>query len=96
MTLRRGFEVPVGTNVLVVEDVVTTGGSVREVIALMKESGANVVGVGSVVDRSNGQVDFGCEFRAVLSMEIRSYDPAECPICGSGIPLVKPGSRKSK
>ncbi len=96
MTLRRGFEAPAGANVLVVEDVVTTGGSVREVIALMKESGANVVGVGAVVDRSAGQVDFGCEFRAVLSMEVKSYDPAECPICGSGLPLVKPGSRKGK
>jgi len=94
MTLRRGFEVPAGANVLVVEDVVTTGGSVREVIALIKECGANVAGVGAVVDRSNGQVDFGCEFRAVLSMEVKSYDPAECPICGSGLPLVKPGSRK--
>lgn len=94
MTFRRGFEVPEGVSVLVVEDVVTTGGSVREVIALIKENGANVAGVGAVVDRSNGQVDFGCEFRAVLSMEVKSYDPAECPICGSGLPLVKPGSRK--
>ena len=94
MTLRRGFEVPAGTNILVVEDVVTTGGSVREVIALMKERGANVMGVGAVVDRSNGQVDFGCDFRAVLSMEVKSYDPESCPICGSGMPLVKPGSRK--
>jgi orotate phosphoribosyltransferase len=94
MTFRRGFEVPEGVSVLVVEDVVTTGGSVREVIALIKENGANVAGVGAVVDRSAGQVDFGCEFRAVLSMEVKSYDPAECPICGSGLPLVKPGSRK--
>jgi orotate phosphoribosyltransferase len=96
MTLRRGFEVPAGAKVLVVEDVVTTGGSVREVIALMKERGADVVGVGAVVDRSNGQVDFGSEFKAVLSMEVKSYDPEECPICGSGIPLIKPGSRKNK
>lgn len=95
MTFRRGFQVPKGANVLVVEDVVTTGGSVREVIALLKEQGANVAGVGSVVDRSNGQVDFGCKFDAVLSMEVLSYEPGNCPICGSGIPLVKPGSRKA-
>lgn len=96
MTFRRGFQVPKGANVLVVEDVVTTGGSVREVIALLKEQGANVAGVGSVVDRSNGQVDFGCKFRAVLSMEVVSYEPENCPICRTGMPLVKPGSRKTK
>ncbi len=96
MTFRRGFEVPEGANVLVVEDVVTTGGSVKEVIALLKEHGANVVGVGSVVDRSAGKVDFGVEFKAVLSMEVISYEPENCPICKSGLPLVKPGSRKLK
>lgn len=96
MTFRRGFEVPEGANVLVVEDVVTTGGSVKEVIALLKEHGANVVGVGSVVDRSAGKVDFGVEFKAVLSMEVVSYEPENCPICKSGLPLVKPGSRKLK
>lgn len=96
MTFRRGFEVPEGANVLVVEDVVTTGGSVKEVIALLKEHGANVVGVGSVVDRSAGKMDFGVEFKAVLSMEVVSYEPENCPICKSGLPLVKPGSRKLK
>lgn len=96
MAFRRGFEVPEGANVLVVEDVVTTGGSVKEVITLLKEHGANVVGVGSVVDRSAGKVDFGVEFKAVLSMEVVSYEPENCPICKSGLPLVKPGSRKLK
>lgn len=95
MTFRRGFEVPKGANVLVVEDVVTTGGSVREVMELIREAGANVAGVGSVVDRSAGQVDFGCDFKAVLSMEVKSYEPHECPICKEGLPLVKPGSRKA-
>lgn len=94
MTLRRGFQAPKGANVLVVEDVVTTGGSVREVIELLKEQGVNIAGVGSVVDRSNGQVDFGCKFKAVLSMEVLSYEPENCPLCGTGMPLVKPGSRK--
>jgi orotate phosphoribosyltransferase len=95
MTFRRGFAIPKGANVLVVEDVVTTGGSVREVMELVREAGATVAGVGSVVDRSAGQVDFGCYFKAVLSMEVKSYEPHECPICKEGsIPLVKPGSRK--
>lgn len=93
MTLRRGFSVEKGTRVLVTEDVVTTGGSVKEVIALLTEMGAEVVGVGSVVDRSAGKVDFGVPFRAVLSMEVRSYEADECPICKTGMPLVKPGSR---
>ena len=92
MTLRRGFSVEKGTRVLVTEDVVTTGGSVKEVIALLTEMGAEVVGVGSVVDRSAGKVDFGVPFRAVLSMEVRSYEADECPICKTGMPLVKPGS----
>lgn len=96
MTLRRGFEVRPGTRVLVTEDVVTTGGSVKEVIALLKEMGANVVGVGSVVDRSAGNVDFGVPFKAVLPLEVVSYDAAECPICKTGAELVKPGSRKVK
>lgn len=95
MTLRRGFHVEEGTKVLVTEDVVTTGGSVKEVVALLKDMGAQVVGVGSVVDRSAGSVDFGVPFRAVLSMEVKSYEADECPICKAGeMPLVKPGSRK--
>ena len=96
MCLRRGFNVLPGQNVLIVEDVVTTGGSVKEVISLMKEIGANVVGVGSIVDRSAGKTDFGCPFFAVLSMEIKSYTPDECPICKKNLPLVKPGSRNLK
>ncbi|MDD5017144.1 MAG: orotate phosphoribosyltransferase [Eubacteriales bacterium] len=93
MTFRRGFRVPKGARVLVVEDVVTTGGSVKEVIALVNKSGAEAVGVGSIVDRSNGKVDFGVPFEAVLCMEVVSYTPEECPLCKSGVPAVKPGSR---
>lgn len=93
MTLRRGFTVEKGTRVLVVEDVVTTGGSVKEVVAMLKDMGADVVGVGSIVDRSNGKVDFGVPYEAVLSMEVVSYDADECPLCKQGIPAVKPGSR---
>ena len=93
MTLRRGFAVDKGMNILVVEDVVTTGGSVKEVVALLQKSGANVVGVGSIVDRSNGAVDFGVKYEAVLSMEVTSYSEQECPICKTGTPITKPGSR---
>lgn len=94
MTLRRGFEIPEGTNVLVVEDVVTTGGSVREVIEIVKKSGGNVVGVGSLVNRSGGSVDFGVEFKSLISFDIPTYTEEECPLCKEGIPCVKPGSKK--
>ena len=93
MTFRRGFGVEKGMNVLVVEDVVTTGGSVKEVVKLATDMGANVVGVGSIVDRSNGKVDFGVKFEAVLPMEVVSYEEADCPICKTGAPITKPGSR---
>ncbi len=96
MALRRGFTIPEGARVLVVEDVVTTGGSVREVMALVESLGGKVVGVGSIVDRSNGAVDFGVPFEAVLSMEVVSYAPEDCPLCRQGIPAVKPGSRNLK
>ena len=96
MVLRRGFEIKKGANVLVVEDVVTTGGSVKEVIAKVKEMGANVVAVSSIVDRSNGKVDFGVDFVNVLSLDVMSYEPEECPLCKQGIPAVKPGSRNLK
>lgn len=94
MTLRRGFSIEPGSRVLVVEDAVTTGGSVREVIALAEALGAQVVGVGSLVDRSGGAVDFGVPFHAVYRTVIESYSAEECPLCKEGkLPLVKPGSR---
>jgi len=96
MTFRRGFAVKPGENVLVCEDVVTTGGSVREVMALVREAGGNVVGVGSIVDRSNGQVDFGVPFKAVLTMEVVSWEKDDCPLCKAGSEAVKPGSRLLK
>jgi len=96
MTLRRSFEITKGQKVLVVEDVVTTGGSVREVIKLVKEAGGEVVGVGSIVDRTVGKVDFGVPYKAVLSVNVESFEPDNCPICAKGIPVVKPGSRNIK
>jgi len=93
MTLRRGFEIPQGARVLVVEDVVTTGGSVKEVVELVRQMGGEVVGVGSIVDRSAGKVDFGVPFAAVLSMEVESWEADKCPLCREGWIVVKPGSR---
>ena len=94
MALRRGFSVSPGERVLVVEDVVTTGGSVKEVITLLRGMGAEIAGVGSVVDRSAGTVNFGVTFRSLVSMDIKSWDEKECPLCREGKPVVKPGSRE--
>ena len=96
MTLRRGFSSPEGAKVLVVEDVVTTGGSVREVMDIVAEAKAEVVGVCVVVDRSGGKIDFGVPFEAAYETEIQSYEPSQCPLCEQGLELVKPGSRKLK
>ncbi len=96
MTLRRSFEIKPGQKVLVVEDVVTTGGSVREVIDLVREHGGEVVGVGVVVDRTGGKIDFGVPISSVISLDVTSYEADECPLCKEGLPLVKPGSRALK
>ncbi len=96
MTLRRGFAVAPGMKVLLVEDVVTTGGSVKEVLELVKAAGAEVVGVGSIVNRTNGSVDFGVPFKSVIKVEVESWEPDDCPLCKEGkLPVVKPGSRKA-
>lgn len=94
MQLRRGFTIEPGQRALVVEDVITTGGSVQEVIDIVKKSGAEVAGVAVLVDRSAGKVGFGVKQVAVLSMEIESWNEEDCPMCkaGEGAP-VKPGSR---
>ena len=96
LNLRRGFTLEENEKVLVCEDVVTTGGSVFEVIEIVKNSNANVVGVGFIVDRSNGKVNFGFSQFSTLKMEVVSYQPDECPLCREDIELVKPGSRKVK
>ena len=97
MTLRRGFKVPKGARVLIAEDVITTGGSVREVMEIVEEQGGEVVGVALLVDRTNGSVDFGCKLKAAYTAEVVSYEAQLCPICKEGnIPLIKPGSREVK
>ncbi|MCI9575908.1 MAG: orotate phosphoribosyltransferase [Clostridiales bacterium] len=96
MTLRRGFAFRPGQKVLVVEDVVTTGGSVREVMEIVQEQGGDIVGVGAIVDRTAGKVDFGVPFKSVIAVEVDSWEPDECPLCKAGAPApVKPGSRKA-
>lgn len=95
MALRRNFSIEPGANVLVVEDVVTTGGSVKEVIDIVVARGGVVAGVGVLVDRSHGLVDFGVRTEAVISMEVISWLPDECPMCAAGSRPVKPGSRQT-
>ena len=95
MTLRRGFAVEPGENAVVIEDVVTTGGSSKEVIALLKTEGATVSGAASIIDRSGGKADIGVPRVALETLQVTSYPPEQCPLCEQGVPVVKPGSRKS-
>lgn len=94
MELRRGFSIAKGTKVLITEDVVTTGGSVKEVIQLVNDLGGEVVAVAALVDRSGGKVEFGVDFINLIQLEIPTYDAFVCPICKTGTPLIKPGSRE--
>ena len=96
MTFRRGFRLSQGERVLVVEDVVTTGGSTRETIQAVIDADGVVVGAGSIVDRSNGTVDVGVRRQALLSLDVTAYQPEDCPLCKEGVPIVKPGSRVLK
>jgi len=93
MVLRRGFSLDPQETVVVVEDVVTTGGSTREVIELVQASGVQVLGVGSIIDRSGGKVDLGVPRVALATLNAVSWTPEECPLCKQGLPVVKPGSR---
>lgn len=93
MRLRRGFTIAPGQRVLVVEDVVTTGGSVREVLDVVQEAGGQVVGVGLLVDRSGGKVEFGVRTEALLRLDVKAYPKEECPQCQAGLPLTARGSR---
>lgn len=94
MDLRRGFSVEPGTRVLVTEDVVTTGGSTREVMEVAARLGGVVVGVCSMVNRSTGDNPFApLPYKALLRVEVPNWEPAACPLCAAGVPLVKPGSR---
>ncbi len=93
MTLRRGFSLKPGERALVVEDVVTTGGSTREVMEVVTRLGAVPIGAGSLIDRSGGKVDLGIPRHALAVLEVPSYPPDNCPLCREGSQAVKPGSR---
>jgi orotate phosphoribosyltransferase len=93
LTLRRGFTLAPGEKVLVVEDVVTTGGSTRETIEVARAAGAHVVGAASIIDRSGGSQNLGVPYHALATVSLPTFAPESCPLCAAGSPVVKPGSR---
>jgi orotate phosphoribosyltransferase len=93
MALRRGFSVQPGEMAVVVEDVITTGGSTREVIEILQAAGARTVAAGSIIDRSGGKADVGAPRVALATLQVVAYPPEDCPLCRQGLPVVKPGSR---
>jgi orotate phosphoribosyltransferase len=95
MTLRRGFTVRPGESVLVVEDVITTGGSTRETVEALRNSGARVVGAASIIDRSSGRADVGVPRVALATLDVPAVAPSACEACARGEQAVKPGSRKT-
>jgi orotate phosphoribosyltransferase len=96
LTLRRGFTIMPGERVLVVEDVITTGKSTRETIEVVKAAGGVVVAAGSLVDRSGGRADIGVPYRSLVTLDVPTFSPANCPMCKAGSAPVKPGSRGLK
>lgn len=96
MALRRGFTIEEGETVLVAEDVTTTGGSVKEVIDLVRANEGKLLAATALVDRSSGSVQFGVPYFSLFQMDVKNYDPAECPMCASGSRAIKPGSRGLK
>lgn len=91
--LRRGFALVPGEDILIAEDVLTTGSSVRELMALVEQAGAHVVGIAALADRSESQLQFPVPKEALLRLPLVTYPPDHCPLCEQGAPLVKPGSR---
>jgi orotate phosphoribosyltransferase len=95
MTLRRGFTLAENEPVVVVEDVITTGGSTRETMRCLKQAGGKVIGAGALIDRSGGAAELGVPNVALATLLVQTYNPADCPLCKSGIAAIKPGSRTS-
>ena len=93
MVLRRGFSVQPGETAVVVEDVITTGGSTRDVVDCLQAAGARVLAAGSIIDRSGGSADVGVPRVALATLQVQAYRPEDCPLCRQGLPVVKPGSR---
>ncbi|MCA0445733.1 MAG: orotate phosphoribosyltransferase [Bacteroidetes bacterium] len=96
MKIRRGFEIFPDDNILICEDVITTGGSVREVYDLLKNEGHQIAGVASIVDRSNGKAAFDVPYYSIIQLEVNAWEPDFCPLCKEGVPVIKPGSRVFK
>ena len=93
LTLRRGFVIAENDRIVVVEDVLTTGGSTRETMQVARASGGQVVGAASIVNRSGGRAEFDVPFASLLDIDLPTYEPDKCPLCAQGLPVVKPGSR---
>ena len=96
MMIRRGFKVKPGENILIAEDVITTGGSVLELKKIVEKAGGTVVAFSSIINRSGGAFQPGVRYNYWYEMEIANYKPEECPMCQQGMPLFKPGSREEK
>lgn len=94
MSLRRGFSLNKNDRVLLVEDVITTGGSVGELVDIVKNSGARLVGIGALIDRSGGKINFKAPFKALAKIDIKTYKEEDCPLCKKGVPVVRPGSKR--
>lgn len=94
LSLRRGFSLAADDRVVVIEDVVTTGGSTRETMAVATAAGATIVGAGAIVDRSGGAPGLNVPFEALATLALATYPPESCPMCARGEAIVKPGSRK--
>jgi orotate phosphoribosyltransferase len=95
MILRRGFALQPGEAAVVVEDVITTGGSTREVVDILKASGARAIAAGSIIDRSGGKAQVGAPRVALATLDVVAYQPEDCPLCRQGLAVSKPGSRAS-
>ena len=93
MSLRRGFTIEPGETAVIVEDVITTGGSTRDVVDVLREAGARVLAAGSIIDRSGGSADVGVPRVALATLHVTAHQPEQCPFCRQGLPVVKPGSR---
>ena len=93
LTLRRGFRLDASDRVIVIEDVVTTGGSTRETMEVARKAGAAVIAAGAIIDRSGGSSDLGAPFHALVTLALATHPPEACPQCHAGLPINKPGSR---
>lgn len=93
MTLRRGFSIKKDEKILAIEDVITTGGSIKECIDVLKENGGNVTNTASIIDRSGGRADVGVPRISLVELDVPSYEKEDCPMCAEGTEAVKPGSR---